>query len=363
MEGTQQSADFRSRGPARVPVGVKIRRVVLSLALLVVVGAGLYVWLSGAGTVTTDDAYTDGHPVAMAPEIAGNVVALRIDDNQFVRKGDLLLVIDPRTYVAARDQAQAGLALARSQLASAEQNLAIARTSYPAQLAEAKAAAAAAAADFAQAAENEHRQLALPAGATSQQDRDNAVDAANAAQAKSDQAQAAVAEANDVEAELAAAEALVAERKAAVGQAQAELERANVNLSYTRVTAPSDGWITNRDITLGSYVQPGTTMFNLVETRPWIIANFKETQLDHIRPGQRVTINVDAYPDLRLTGRIDSIQQGSGSVFSAFPAENATGNFVKIVQRVPVKIIITGGLEPEDPLPLGLSVEPVVHLK
>ncbi len=336
----------------------------LGLALLLVVAAGLYYTvLSGAGIVTTDDAYTDGHPVAMAPQVAGTVITLHAGDNQFVHKGDLLVVTDPRPYIAARDQAEAGLKLAQSQLASAEQDLEIARTSYPAELAAAKAAAAAAAADYAQAAENEHRQLALPVGATSQQARDDAVDAANAALAKRDQAEAAVAEANDVQAEIAAAEALVAERRAAVAQAEAALERANVDLSYTRVTAPADGWITDRGITLGSYVQPGTTMFSLVKTRPWIIANFKETQLAQLRPGQRVTISVDAYPNLRLTGRIDSIQQGSGSVFSAFPAENATGNFVKIVQRVPVKIIITGGLGPEDALPLGLSVEPVVHLR
>ncbi|HWA81102.1 MAG TPA: biotin/lipoyl-binding protein, partial [Acetobacteraceae bacterium] len=186
----------------------------LGLALLLVVAAGLYYTvLSGAGIVTTDDAYTDGHPVAMAPQVAGTVITLHAGDNQFVHKGDLLVVTDPRPYIAARDQAEAGLKLAQSQLASAEQDLEIARTSYPAELAAAKAAAAAAAADYAQAAENEHRQLALPVGATSQQARDDAVDAANAALAKRDQAEAAVAEANDVQAEIAAAEALVAERR------------------------------------------------------------------------------------------------------------------------------------------------------
>ncbi|HUA76937.1 MAG TPA: HlyD family secretion protein [Acetobacteraceae bacterium] len=343
---------------------MRIRRVVLTLALLIVIGGGLYYfWISGAGTVTTDDAYTEGHPVAMAPQVAGTVVALNAGDNQFVHKGDLLVEIDPRTYVAARDQAEAGLALAQSQLASAEQDLAVARTSYPAQLAEAKAAQEQAAADLAQAEQNERRQLGLPRGATSQQNRDDAVDAANAARAKLDQTKAAVAAADDVESQIAAAEALVGERKAAVAQAGAALERAKVDLSYTRVTAPSDGWITDRGITLGTYVQPGTTMFSIVKPEPWIIANFKETQLDHIRPGQRVSIHVDAYPGLDLVGRVDSIQQGSGSVFSAFPAENATGNFVKIVQRVPVKIVITNGLDAEDPLPLGLSVEPVVHLR
>ncbi len=364
MDGTQQPAELRATTRVRTSIGVKIRRGVLTLALLAVIGVGFDIlWFSGAGTVTTDDAYTEGHPVAMAAQLAGTVVALHAEDNQFVHKGDLLLVIDPRTYIAARDQAAAGLALAKSQLASAEQDLAIARTSYPARLAAAKAAEEQAAADDTQAAQNERRQLGLRAGATSQQARDDAVDAANAARAKLDQAKASVKEADDVAAQIAAAEALVNERKAAMGQAEAALERANVNLSYTRVTAPSDGWITDRGITLGSYVQPGTTMFSLVKPAPWIIANFKETQLDHIRPGQRVTISVDAYPGLRLTGRVDSIQQGSGSVFSAFPAENATGNFVKIVQRVPVKIVITDGLDEKDPLPLGLSVEPVVHLK
>jgi membrane fusion protein, multidrug efflux system len=363
MDGTQQPAELRSTAAVRTPLAVKLRRVGLSAALLAVIGIGLYTWLSGGATVTTDDAFTDGHPVAMAPEIAGTVVTLDVTDNQFVHKGDLLLVIDPRTYVAARDEAAAALTLARAQLASAEQNLAIAKTSNPAALAEAKAAEQAAAADLAEAEENERRQLRLPPGATSQQNRDNAVDAANAARARLREASASVAAANDVDAEIAAAEALVSERKAAVSQAQAALEKARVNLSYTRVTAPSDGWITNRGITLGSYVQPGTTMFSIVEPNPWIIANFKETQLDHIRPGQRVTIHVDAYPSLHLTGRVNSIQEGTGSVFSAFPAENATGNFVKIVQRVPVKIVITGGLDPKIPLPLGLSVEPVVHLR
>jgi membrane fusion protein, multidrug efflux system len=363
MEGTQQ-AELRSSPRSRRPSSAGIRRALLTAALAAVIGIGLYVWLSGAGTVSTDDAFTDGQPVAVAPQIAGTVVSLAITDNEFVHKGDLLLVIDPRTYIAARDQAEAALVLARGQLASAEQNLAIAKISYPAQLAEAKAAEAVAAANLSQAAENEQRQLHLKAGVfTSQQNRDNAVAAAAAARASLDQAAAAVAAANDVDQQISAALALVAERKAAVSQAEATLEQANVNLSYTRLTAPSDGWITKRGVTLGSYVQPGTTMFSLVKPDLWITANFKETELHDIRPGQSVSIRVDAYPNLHLTGRVDSIQKGSGSVFTAFPAENATGNFVKIVQRVPVKIVITDGLDPKTPLPLGLSVEPVVHIR
>ncbi|MGH7120864.1 MAG: HlyD family secretion protein [Acetobacteraceae bacterium] len=363
MDGTQQ-AELHSRvAPARSRAKL-VRRTLLVAALVAVIAVALYVYFSGVGIVTTDDAFTDGQPVAMAPQIAGKIVTLNITDNQFVDKGDLLLVIDPRSYVAAVDEAKANLAATNAALSSAEQNLAIAKVSYPAQLAEAKAAQAVAAANLFQAAQNEKRQLNLPTGVvTSVQNQDNAIAAANAARAALAQAKASVARANDVAEQIAAAEAAVAQREAAVTEAQAALEQTDVNLSYTRVAAPASGWITNRGVAFGSYVEPGQTMFSIVTPDVWIIANFKETQLQHIRSGQRVTIQVDAYPNLHLTGRVLSIQKGSGSVFTPFPAENATGNFVKIVQRVPVKIAITGGLPHDFPLPLGLSVEPTIHIR
>ena len=124
-----------------------------------------------------------------------------------------------------------------------------------------------------------------------------------------------------------------------------------------------DGWVTKRNVDLGSYLQPGQSLFSLVSTQVWVTANFKESQLTDMRPGQHVTINLDAYPGMKLDGHVDSIQMGSGSRFTAFPAENATGNYVKIVQRVPVKIVIDRGLDPKLPLPLGLSVDPEVDLK
>lgn len=344
--------------------GKVLRRTILIAALVAVVGIGVYVYFSGAGTVSTDDAFTNGRPVAVAPQIAGDIVALDVTDNQFVHKGDLMVVIDPRSTIAARDQAKAGLALAQAQLANAEQSLAVATISFPAQLAQAKAAQKVAAANLFQAASTEEMTLHLPAGAVvSQQSRNNAIAAANADRATLAQATAAVAAANDVEAQISQAKTVVDERKAAVKQAKATLEQADVNFSYTEIRAPFDGWITDRAVTVGSYVQPGMTMFSLVSPDVWITANFKETKLTHMRPGQKVTIHVDAYPNLHLVGRVNSIQKGSGSVFTAFPAENATGNFVKIVQRVPVNIVITGGLNPKIPLPLGLSVEPVVHLR
>ena len=145
-----------------------------------------------------------------------------------------------------------------------------------------------------------------------------------------------------------------------VDQAKAQLEQAELNLSYTVVKADHDGWVTKRNAEAGNYVTPGQQIFSIVSPEIWITANFKETQLDLMRPGQSVKIKVDAYPGLNLRGHVDSIQLGSGSKFSAFPAENATGNYVKIVQRVPVKIIIDSGLDPTLPLPLGISVAPVV---
>ena len=127
--------------------------------------------------------------------------------------------------------------------------------------------------------------------------------------------------------------------------------------------APQDGWVTLRNVQLGSYVSAGQTAFSLVAPNVWVTANFKENQLDHMRVGQKVTINVDAYPQLKLQGHVDSLQMGTGSRFSAFPAENATGNFVKIVQRIPVKIVIDQGIDPQVGLPLGLSVDPTVNLQ
>ena len=148
-----------------------------------------------------------------------------------------------------------------------------------------------------------------------------------------------------------------------VSQADANLVQAKLNLEWCVVRAPQDGWITRRNVEKGNYVTPGQQIFSIVSPEVWITANFKENQLARMRAGQHVHVEVDAYPALKLTGHIDSVQLGSGSKFTAFPPENATGNFVKIVQRVPVKIDIDSGLDPNIPLPLGISVDPTVDLK
>jgi membrane fusion protein (multidrug efflux system) len=146
-------------------------------------------------------------------------------------------------------------------------------------------------------------------------------------------------------------------------QAAASIRSAQLNLEWCVVRAPDDGWITKRNVEVGNYMQPGAQIFSIVSPDLWITANFKENQLNRIRPGQSVKIDVDSYPSLKLVGHVDSVQLGSGSKFTAFPPENATGNFVKIVQRVPVKIIVDSGLDPNLPLPLGISVEPTISLK
>jgi membrane fusion protein, multidrug efflux system len=171
-----------------------------------------------------------------------------------------------------------------------------------------------------------------------------------------------VAQADLVPQYVGEAEARVRQLEAQVAFARAQLDQAMLNLSWTRITAPQDGWITKRNVEVGNYVQAGQSVLSIVTPEVWVTANFKESQLERMHPGLKVDIAIDAYPQLHLAGHIDSVQLGSGSRFTAFPPENATGNFVKIVQRVPVKIIIDTGMDPNLPLPLGLSATPTVRL-
>ena len=295
--------------------------------------------------------------------MSGYVTQLNVDDNTFVHKGDLLLKIDPRDYIASRDQARAALALARSQLASAQVELEITRTRAPATLLQAEAQLAQAQANQSQAQREYNRQRAVDPRATTQTSIDQATAqlASNAAQVKSAQAQVQIA--SLVQQTIRAAEDTVAQRQAQVEQSEASLAQAEINLTYTDLTAPQDGRITRRNVDLGTFVQAGQQVFYIVTPQIWVTANFKETQLADMRPGQSVAMDVDAYPNLHLHGHVGSIQEGSGARFSAFPAENATGNFVKIVRRVPVKIIIDSGLDEQHTLPLGISVTPTVTVR
>ena len=343
----------------RRPTVLIIGGVVLALLAI----GGLYYWLSTRNLEDTDDAYIDGRAISIAPQVSGVVVSLDVTDNQFVKQGQPLIHIDPRQYKIDREQAEGALATAQAQFRGQQFGLEVAQKNFPAQLQAAKAQLDNAKATRIRAQADYDRQKSLPKAATSQQDVDAAEAALKQADAQVALAEAQVVQNSPVPQRISETDAQVGQLKGQVEQAQAKLDQADLNLSWTVVTAPQDGWITKRNVEKGNYVAPGQQIFSIVAPDVWVTANFKESQLADMRPGQRVKIRVDAYPDLRLEGHVDSIQLGSGSKFTAFPPENATGNFVKIVPRVPLKFVIDKGIDPNIPLPLGISVEPTVTLR
>ncbi|WP_241626488.1 HlyD family secretion protein [Rosenbergiella epipactidis] len=360
-QDAQSTENENNDAPPRKRPGKK-PLIILAIIAIIILCVAVVFWLMNRGIESTDDAFTDGNAATIAPKTSGYVVNLNVKDNQFVHQGDLLVVIDPRDATAQREQAQAQLGSAQAQLQQAQAQYQLAKVQYPAQLHQALADQAKAKANLANAQSVYQRQHGVDPRATTQSNIDSATSQYRAAQADYQQAQAQVEIASQVPLQLHQQETAIAARQQQVAQAEAQLATAKLNLSYTEVRAPYDGYVTKRNVQVGSLVQAGTALFSLVSPQIWVTANFKESQLEHMHPGNKVTVSVDAWPDLKLEGHVDSIQMGSGSHFSAFPAENATGNFVKIVQRVPVKIIIDKGLDPRHPLPLGLSVEPEVHV-
>jgi membrane fusion protein (multidrug efflux system) len=355
--GDTKDGQNENKGPGKKPL------IILgTVVVLILIVAGIW-WFATRNEVSTDDAYTDGDAVSIAPKVSGYVVVMNLGDNKFVHKGDLLIKIDPRDYQAQLDQSNAQVGLAKAQLQAAQVQLDIARVQYPAQLLQAKAQELSATATLTQANAAAERQHNVDARATSQQNIDTATAQQKGAQASVAEAKAQVKTAALVPQQIRQAEATVQERRQSLQQAEAQLESSALNLSYTELHAPADGWVTMRNVQYGTYLQAGTSIFLLVTTPVWVTANYKESQLERMRRGDAVEIKVDAYPGLKLHGHVDSIQLGSGSRFSAFPVENATGNFVKIVQRVPVKIVIDSGLQADLPLALGLSVDPKVTVK
>jgi membrane fusion protein (multidrug efflux system) len=355
--GSDENGSKKSKGPGKKPL------IILAVVAVILLIGGFVWWFATRNQATTDDAYTDGNAITIAPQVSGYVVDLAINDNVYVHKGDLLVVIDKRDYQAQVDAAQAQLGLAEAQLNAALVQLDIARVQYPAQYLQAKAQTSSAEANLKQAQAAWERQHAVDQRATSQQNIDTADAQQQTARANVQQAHAQEQTASLVPQQIRQTVATVEERRQQVQQAEAQLEQARLNLSYCEVRAPSDGWVTRRNVQYGSFLQAGMSLFSIVTPDVWVTANFKESQLERMRPGDKVDIEVDAYSKLELHGHIDSVQLGSGSRFSAFPAENATGNFVKIVQRVPVKIVIDSALPRDQPLGLGLSVTPKVYLK
>jgi membrane fusion protein (multidrug efflux system) len=334
---------------------------VIIVILLVLGGAGAY-YYSQRGEVSTDDADIDGSTVVLSPKVQGYVKTLNVQDNQLVKAGDVLLEIDPTDYIIKRDRAKATLAAAQAAANASSSNLETTTVSAPSSIDAAAAQVASAQASWEKALADRQRMESLySSGACSQQQLDQAVATEKSLRSTLDQMRAGLHSANTAPSVIAAAKGTSEQLQAQVKQAEVDLAQAENDLANTKIIAPMDGRITNRSVEVGNYVQAGAQLASLVGNDLWVVANFKETQLEHMQPGQPVDIQVDAFPNVKLHGKVASIQAGTGSHFSLFPAENATGNFVKIVQRVPVKIVFDSLPDAALPLGPGMSVVPTVH--
>ncbi len=338
-------------------------KIIVALVLLAALLAGGAYMFIHRGEESTDDAAIDGSAVTISPKIAGYVKALNIDDNQSVKAGDVLLEIDPSDYVIRRDRAQAALEAAEAAASASQNNMETTDVSAFSNLTAAHAQVAAAEAAENKALNDLKRMESLTNEARSQQQLDQAIANERSARSNLEDTRAKLRSAATAPKAVAAAQASRDQLEAQVKQAQADLAQAESDLANTKLVAPIDGRITRRSVARGDYVQPGQQLSSLVGSNVWVTANFKETQLKHMRPGQRVKIEIDAFPDLKLEGKVDSVQSGTGAYFSAFPPENATGNFVKIVQRVPVKIVFDKTPDASLTLGPGMSVVPVVDTK
>jgi membrane fusion protein, multidrug efflux system len=315
-----------------------------------------YYFLFIAPYESTDDAFIDGYVTLISSRVPGQITRLVITDNQEVKEGDVLVEIDPRDYEASLSQARADLAAAHSQF---EQSLAQVKVSE-AQVAQAQAAVTSAEAEAQRAKDDLKRYESVESRAVSKSAFDLARAQSRTANAN---LEAAASQTKAAEAEVGLSEAGVATATATIQQAEARLRQAELNLSYTKIIAPLDARVTARTVQPGNYVQPGESLLALVPKNVWVTANFKETQLTYMRPGQPVELRVDAYPGRKFKGRVDSLQAGSGARFSLLPPENAVGNYVKVVQRVPVKIIFDESLPEDLDLAPGMSVVPKVKVK
>ena len=335
------------RHPILTPVGL--------VALLLAAAAGYLYWDHTAHFESTDDAFIAARQFAIAPQVAGYVTAVPVTDNQHVNTGGVIAQIDQRDYGAALAQADAQVAAAQAGIQNIDAQIA----TQDAQIAASKAQVGQAQAnlELSQVTWGRDKPLVSKGWATEQQGTID-VQTLKAQQAAVDSAQASLKVAqrqiDTLKAQRASAEANLA-------QAQAQRDQAQLNLGYTTVIADQPGRVVNLTGAVGQYAQTGTNLTMFVPDEIWVVANYKETQLDHMRPGQPVDMEIDAYPERDFHGHVASVQPGSGPAFSLLPPENATGNYVKIVQRVPVKIILENP-PPDVSLGPGMSVVPTVRV-
>ncbi len=329
--------------------------VLATIVVLVMVVAGVLWWLHARNFESTDDAFVDTRIVPISSQINAQIVDVPVTDNQTVEAGTVLVRLDRSDFQAQFDQAEAQLDQAKANVSNLDAQLDMQRAKID--QANKQAAQAQAALTFARQ-EYERAQELFKKGAGTQQQAQQTASSLRQNQSAYDAAQINVTAAQKETAVLRA------QRASAVGQleqARAALEQARTNLARTAITAPVAGRVTKLTAAKGAYAQVGQALMMFVPREVWITANFKETQLAEMRPGQPVDISIDAYPGRTFRGHVDSIQSGSGTVFSLLPAENATGNFVKVVQRVPVKIVFDQ--MPDVLLGPGMSVVPTVRVR
>jgi membrane fusion protein, multidrug efflux system len=348
----QATAKVRRNGFLhRRPVVSAIGAVLLASAI-----AGGYLYTDYARHFeTTDDAFIAARQSTLAPKVSGYVTAVPVTDNQHVAAGQAIARLDDRDYRVALAQAEAQVAAANASIENVDAQLDVQRAQIAANQAQVDQAQAALVFAQQQAARYQHLEQT---GYGTVQNSEQYTSQLRQQQAALLSAQSTL---NLAQRQV---EALKAQRKSAVAslaQAQAQRDQAQLNLSYTTITAAQPGRVVNLSAAIGQFAQPGTNLTMFVPDQIWVTANFKEIQLDRMRPGDAVTLKIDAYPGRTIHGHIDSVQPGSGTAFSLLPAQNATGNYVKIVQRVPVKIVM------DDPpadvaLGPGMSVVPTVRI-
>jgi membrane fusion protein, multidrug efflux system len=345
--------------------GTRFRPIIVTVVVLALLAWGVRFAINAYHYVETDDAFVAGHLHTVSAQVDGQVKEVLVADNQRVRAGDVLVRLDPLQFQIALDKATAALAQATAQeqqlIAAARQaDAAVAEAVARVTQAEAQRTQTIAQRDLAKVTLSRSEQL-FRANGSAQAELDQARTAADAAAAAHDAAEAnllaARAAVKSAEAAQASAHAQTQGAHAAIAAAEAAQRDAQRQLSYTSITAPADGWIGNKHVEPGNRIQAGQALFALAQTDAWVVANFKETQLAHMRVGQPVELTIDAIPDAKLHGKVDSVSPASGAQFALLPPDNSTGNFNKVVQRVPVKIT----LDPEslslvgDRIRLGLS--------
>jgi len=347
--------------------------IIIMVATILVGAVILFFYLRYKAThITTDDAYIDGRIHTIAARIKGAVNGISVQDNQQVKKGDLLIEIDPADYDVKVSEASSGVHAEKSNLAEVEARIQVAKM----QMAELKASIETAKANLElqeanvqQAEKDARRAENLYKLDTISKDRYEKTQTAytvNLAQAKAAQEQLKQAEkALETQASVVKqAEALRASQLSVIGEKEAKLAAARLSYGYTKIYAPADGYITRKSAEVGNQIEVGQPLMAVVALNDiWVTANYKETQLENVRPGQKVKFTVDTYPGKKFTGKIESIMSGTGAVFSLFPPENATGNYVKVVQRIPVKIVPDKETDTEHVLRIGMSVVSTILIK